>query len=168
MRTTALLRDEDGFTIVEMGVVLATLATLAVMAIPTFLSAKERAMDRSAMSDLQVAMSTAKTLFADDADYTGLTVADMQAAEPNLGWVGAATASGPGNDYAVSMRVWNYGEINVARLSESGVCFYLRTIDEQGAAPTDTVNVYKGRAVGTCSGNVIAALPSVTLYFGGW
>ena len=97
-----------------------------------------------------------------------VTLTTMRDAEPSLDWVAAGTASALSNSYAVSFRVWNYGEINVARISESGVCFYLRTIDAQGAGPTDTVNVYKGRGVGTCSGNTIAALPTVALFWGGW
>ena len=125
-------------------------------------------MDRSAQSDLQVALSAAKVMFTDDSDYTGLTILDFAAAEPNLDWVASGTASGPANGFSVSMRVWNYGEINVARLSESGVFFYQRTIDTQGTAPTDTVNVYKGRGVGTCSGNTVAALPTVAAFFSGW
>jgi hypothetical protein len=48
------------------------------------------------------------------------------------------------------------------------VCFYLRTIEVQGAAPSDSTNVYKGRGVGTCSGNTVAALPTVTMFFAGW
>jgi prepilin-type N-terminal cleavage/methylation domain-containing protein len=168
MRARAIDEDEGGFTLIELMVVMATIGVLSMMAIPTFLTAKERAMDRSAQSDLQVALSAARAVFTDDQDYTGLTIADFAAAEPNLGWVAAGTASAPANDYSVSMRVWNYGEINVARMSESGVCFYLRTIDVQGTAPTDTVNVYKGRGVGTCSGNVVAALPTVAAFFSGW
>ncbi len=169
MRARAFDEDEGGFTLVEMMVVLMTIGVLAMMAVPTFLSAKERAMDRSAQSDLQVALTTSKTLFTDDLDYTGLTVADFAAAEPNLGWVPAGTASAASNDFSVSMRVWVTGkEVNVARLSESGVCFYLRTIDEQGFAPEDSVNVYKGRGVGTCSGDVVAGLPTVVTFFSGW
>ncbi len=168
MRARISVDDEDGFTLVELMVVLVVLAVIAMMAIPTFLSAKERAMDRSAQSDLQIAMSAAKAEFSEDADYSGLTVLRMQTSEPSLGWIDPATASSSANDFAVSFRVWNAGEINVARLSESGVCFYLRTIDITGTAPEDTVNVYKGRGLGTCSGNVVAALPTVTMFFGGW
>jgi prepilin-type N-terminal cleavage/methylation domain-containing protein len=168
MRHRGWDRDESGFTLVEVMVVLTVIGVLAMMAVPTFLSAKERAMDRGAQSDLQVAMSAAKAEFSEDANYTGLTIAEMQTSEPSLGWVDQATASSSANDFAVSFRVWDAGEINVARLSESGTCFYLRTIDVAGTAPEDSVNVYKGRGVGTCSGNVVAALPTVTMFFGGW
>ncbi len=161
-------QDERGFTLVEVMVVLIVIGVLTMMAVPTFLSAKERAMDRGAQSDLQIAVSAAKAEFSEDADYTGLTTAQMQTSEPSLGWVDASTASSSANDYAVSFRVWNYGEINVARLSESGVCFYLRTIDVAGVDPEDTVNVYKGRGIGTCSGDMVAALPTVAMFFGGW
>jgi type IV pilus assembly protein PilA len=168
MRVRALHEEESGFTIIELMTVVVTLGVLLAMAIPTFLTAKERAMDRAAMSDLQVALSASKAVFTDNVTYTGVTLATMQAAEPSIGWIAANQASALANDFAVSFRVWNYGEVNVARLSESGVCFYLRSIDAQGAAPTDSVNVYKGRGTGTCSGNTVAALPTVALFWGGW
>lgn len=44
----------------------------------------------------------------------------------------------------------------------------LRTIDVRGTAPTDTLNVYRGRDPGTCSLNVVAALPTVAAFFSGW
>jgi len=160
--------DESGFTLVELMVVLITIGVLATIAIPTFLTAKERAMDRAAPADLEVALSTTKAVFTDTADLTGIVVADMQTAEPTLGWVDAATASALANEFGVSFSVVGGGQVNVARLSESGVCFYLRSIESQGLAPADSVNVYKGRGVGTCSGNTVAALPTVALYFDGW
>jgi prepilin-type N-terminal cleavage/methylation domain-containing protein len=168
MRCRGIREDEAGFTLIEMMVVLTTIGVIAMMAIPTFLTAKERAMDRAATADLQVALSAAKALYADAADFTGLTPTEMQAVEPSLGWVDSATASSTANGFSISVRVWNESEINVARQSESGVCFYLRTIEELGTAPTGSVNVYKGRGVGTCSGNVVAALPAVTMFFPGW
>jgi type II secretory pathway pseudopilin PulG len=173
MRLRALQEDEDGFTLIELMTVLVTLAALVVMAIPTFLTAKERAMDRIAMGDVQVALSAAKAVYTDNSTYAGITLAMMRDAEPGLDWVGGATASSTANDYSVSFRVWFSAigvsnEVNVARLSESGVCFYLRTIEKQGAAPEDSVNVYKGRGVGTCSGNTVASLPTVALFWGGW
>jgi type II secretory pathway pseudopilin PulG len=168
MRLRALHEDEGGFTIIELMTVVVTIGALLLMAIPTFLTAKERAMDRLAMADLQVALSAAKAVYTDNVTYTGITLTDMREAEPGLRWIASNQASSIANRYSVSFRVWNYGEINVARLSESGVCFYLRTIDAQGFAPEDSVNVYKGRGVGTCSGNTIASLPTVALYWGGW
>jgi type IV pilus assembly protein PilA len=168
MRRPRRHEEEDGFTIIEMMVVMVVISVLLIIAVPTFMSAKVRAQDRSAQSDLQVALAAAKAVFTDESDFTGVTLADMQTAEPSLDWVDAATASSATNNFAVSFRMWDIGEVNVARLSESGVCFYLRTIEVQGAAPSDSTNVYKGRGVGTCSGNTVAALPTVTMFFAGW
>ena len=43
----------------------------------------------------------------------------------------------------------------------------LRTIDVRGSAPTDTVNVYKGRGSDLLP-NVVAALPTVAAFVSGW
>ena len=42
-------------------------------------------MDRSAQSDLQVALSASKALFTDDQDCTALTISDSRRPEPRVG-----------------------------------------------------------------------------------
>jgi prepilin-type N-terminal cleavage/methylation domain-containing protein len=85
MRARAFDEDEGGFTLIEMMVVMTTIGVLAMMAVPTFLTAKELAMDRSAQSDLQVALSAAKALFTEDSDYTGLTRSSRRRSRTSTG-----------------------------------------------------------------------------------
>ena len=86
--------EEDGFTLIELMVVVLIIAILLAIAIPTFLGAQDRARDRGAQSDLRNAVTAAKTLatdeaglfmFTDNAGVTGpITDADMLATEPSL------------------------------------------------------------------------------------
>ncbi len=77
--------NEDGFTLIELMVVVLIIAILVAIAIPTFLGQRETAQDRAAQSNLRNALATEKTISANDQAYTA-TAADLSAIEPSLDW----------------------------------------------------------------------------------
>src|SRR4029079_13214858 len=90
-------RDEQGFTLIELMVVVLIIAILIAIAIPTFLGAQNRARDRGAQSDLRNALTAAKTLATDSAGLfqvsgVNITKDDMQTTEPSLQFVAIASA----------------------------------------------------------------------------
>src|SRR5882672_5728039 len=80
-----LNRDEKGFTLIELMVVVLIIAILIAIAIPTFLGARSRAQDKQAQSNLRNALVTEDEFYTDNQAYSA-TNATMKALEPQLDW----------------------------------------------------------------------------------
>src|SRR5437879_341483 len=85
--------NEEGFTLIELMVVVLIIAILIAIAIPQFLGARSRAQDRAAQSSLRNALTAAKTAYTDQSSYAKATNADLPAIEPSLTYEAAGTAS---------------------------------------------------------------------------
>jgi type IV pilus assembly protein PilA len=131
---TARTRDrEDGFTLIELMVVVLIIAILIAIAIPTFLGARQRAQDRAAQSDLRNALTAEKTFYTDyqvyaaaatDADGSG--VADLVEIESSLDWGGALTVVLSADQLGVCLE----------QTSKSGTTFALMDLSSGSTAGT--------------------------------
>jgi prepilin-type N-terminal cleavage/methylation domain-containing protein len=107
------VRLDEGFTLIELMVVLLIIAILLAIAIPTFLGVANSAGDRAAQSNLTNALTEAKAIYQNSAEYattsstgvvTVLPTSTFTSSAPEFAWVqGSSTASGgcaassPGN-----------------------------------------------------------------------
>ena len=138
--------DEEGFTLIELMVVVLIIAILIAIAIPTFIGARERAQDRAAQSNLRNAYASAKTIYTDTQQWSTVTPEQVQEAEPTL----TVTAAASTESDMVSLAVADdYIVLGVE--SESGTCFLLAEV-LSGDGPGN--GTHYARSTGGCTASI--------------
>jgi type IV pilus assembly protein PilA len=72
------LRSEKGFTLIELLVVMIILAILTAIAIPSYLSFKDRANKSAAGADVRSIIPSIESYFSDNGTYSGMTVSNLK------------------------------------------------------------------------------------------
>jgi prepilin-type N-terminal cleavage/methylation domain-containing protein len=122
------LRDEEGFTLIELMMVVLILGTILLMSMSTMRGIRERALDTAAKESAASALETGRILFTDHATYSDVTTVELGGAEPAMDFVDEVTnSSGPGESSTWVPDRATTGHIFVAAVySKSGKCFYVR------------------------------------------
>jgi type IV pilus assembly protein PilA len=118
------VRDrEDGFTMVELMVIVLIIGLLVAIALPTMIGARHRANDAHAKGMAARALRAGKIVYADDQTYANTTPAALTAADPGMTYVDGATSSP--DPETVSSAAPSQHEFVVAAYSATGSCFFL-------------------------------------------
>ncbi len=169
-----LLRDEEeGFTLIELMVVIMILAILIVMGLPTFLGVRARFQDRAAQSDLRNTVLSARIMFTDNATFTSANEmpAGLVTIVPNMCYVAGGTASAAAGTVACvsgagggSISVASSAtQFSAARYSNSTSCFVILDTPTGTSYGKTTLANCNATWAGT-AGNVTATTPAAA----GW
>ena len=134
---------EDGFTILELVVVVAIIGLLISVAAPTFTAARATAQEHAAQANIRTALVAANTAYitTPDQSFSFVTPAALAAAEPSLRWSPTEQTNGPGTIAALNGQVVETGDwaIGLATDAGDGTCWYAFQSDNDapwyGVAP---------------------------------
>ena len=128
---------EEGFTLVELLVVMLILGLLAAIAIPSFFNQRDKARDADAKSAVRTAETAMETYATDNnGAYTGGTAGGLQAIEPTLNGATLTVPAVAAGTYTVTVTSDTTNAFSISRLA-NGTTTLTCTATGNAGCPSD-------------------------------
>ncbi len=143
--------DEQGFTLIELMVVVLIIAILLAIAIPTFLGARNSANSRAAQSNLRNALTAEQTFWTNNQSWDlapiSTTTGSVAATETSLSWACATgcAATGPvkpGNSVLVTDDTAANDGVILTAAGKDNHCYSIEVIDQPGGTTAAVAGTY--------------------------
>jgi prepilin-type N-terminal cleavage/methylation domain-containing protein len=139
--------SEEGFTLIELMIVVLILAVLLGTALATFLGSRTKAQDRAAQANLRTGLTTIKTAYVDSQSYVA-AASQLASLEPSLTFVTAPGASSTSHGQ-IAVNAVDDQSVGMAVLASDGVCWQL--FDAEGDAAGTTYGSVRATTSATCT-----------------
>src|SRR5437879_5677838 len=154
-----LQREDKGFTLIELMVVVLIIAILIAIAIPTFLGARGKANNRAAQANLRNAHTAEKTIYTDTQAYVGYVAGGTLATtEPSLDFSAASATLADASKNQVFPVLDAGGAVMLASHAKGGSCYYIQDNSSSTTYGTDPA----------CGAPVVGAANAVGAGAGNW
>ncbi len=119
--------NSDGFTLIELMVVLMTIALLIAIAIPTFLGFRGGAQDTAAHASLRAAAKIGYLVVLEEGSLPGrpALLALLPSVDPSIDWIDHKDSSTGPRQVSIAKQGQ---QLVLAALSETGSCYWLRVM----------------------------------------